>query len=142
MDRIDEMILGILGAEGRISFSELGRRVGLSTNATAARVRRLEASGVILGYRAVLADDAPLARAGLEAYIDVRLAEGRDSDAFLAWTGTDRAISEAVHLTGPYDYLVRAHVRDTGELDQLLRRLKKEAGAAQTQTRIALRVPE
>ena len=142
MDGTDETILDILGLEGRISFSELGRRVGLSTNAAAARVRRLEASGVILGYRAVLAGDAPSARGGLEAFIDVRLAEDRDSDEFLAWTRTDRAISEAVHLTGPYDYLVRAHVRDTAELDQLLRRLKKGAGAAQTQTRIALRAPE
>ncbi len=142
MDGTDETILDILGLDGRISFSELGRRVGLSTNAAAARVRRLEASGVILGYRAVLAGDAPVPLGGLEAFIDVRLAEDRDSDEFLAWTRTDRAIGEAVHLTGPYDYLVRAHVRDTGELDQLLRRLKKGAGAAQTQTRIALRMPE
>lgn len=141
MDRTDETILGILAENGRISFSALGRRVSLSTNATAARVRRLEASGAILGYRAVLAADTPLIRGGLEAFIDVRLAEGRDSDAFLAWTSCDAAISEAVHLTGPYDYLVRAHVRDTGDLDRLLRRLKKEAGVAETQTRIALRTP-
>ena len=139
MDRVDEMILGILGAEGRISFSELGRRVGLSTNAAAARVRRLEASGVILGYRAVLAGDAPIARSGLEAFIDVRLADGRDSEAFLAWTGTDRAISEAVHLTGPYDYLVRARVSDTAALDGLLKYLKKSCGVVQSQTRVALR---
>ena len=139
MDPIDETILGQLSTDGRISFSELGRRVGLSTTATAARVRRLEASGIILGYRAVLAEDVPVTRGGLEAFIDVRLAEARDSEEFLGWTRTDKAISEAVHLTGPYDYLVRARVRDTGELDQFLRRLKQGAGAAQTQARIALR---
>lgn len=139
MDRLDEEILGILGTNGRISFSDLGKQIGLSTAATAARVRRLEAAGVILGYSAILADQEVAAGGGLEAFIDVRLAEGRDSTDFLAWAQQERKITDAVHLTGPYDYLLRAQVRDTGELDLLLRRLKRTAGAAATQTRIALR---
>ncbi|MET0480959.1 MAG: Lrp/AsnC family transcriptional regulator [Mycetocola sp.] len=144
MDDIDDEILRHLSTNGRISFSELGTLVGLSTNAAAARVRKLERSGVILGYRAVLSDDfpdAPSRGTGLEAFIDVRLRPDGDSDAFLAFVEKLPQVRDAVHVTGPYDYLLHIIVDDTGLLDALLRRLKTEAGAAQTQTRLALRVP-
>ncbi|BDN81470.1 MULTISPECIES: Lrp/AsnC family transcriptional regulator [Mycobacterium] len=55
MDDIDSEIVDILAQDGRASFSAMGRAIGLSTNAVGARVRRLETTGVILGYRAVLA---------------------------------------------------------------------------------------
>ena len=141
VDAIDAHIIAILRTEGRESFSSIGRQVGLSTNAVAARVRRLERDGVILGYRAVLGSDAPEQVRGLEAFIDVRLHPDRDSEDFLAWTATVTEISDAVHVTGPYDYLLRVHATDTAGLDRLLRMLKKDAGAAQTQTRLALRDP-
>jgi Lrp/AsnC family leucine-responsive transcriptional regulator len=141
MDAVDGEIIGHLRENGRISFSELGRLVGLSTNAAAARVRKLERAEVILGYRAVIAGDVPEARSsGLEAFIDVRLRPDGDSDAFLALAEALPPVRDAVHVTGPYDYLLHVVVSDTGQLDALLRRLN-EVGAAQTQTRLALRVP-
>lgn len=139
MDGVDEQIVAILRSEGRASFSAIGRQIGLSTNAVATRVRRLERSGVIVGYQAVLGTDLADRGSGLEAFIDVRLHPDRDSDDFLAWTAGIRQISSAVHVTGPYDYLLHVNLRDTASLDDLLRTLKKEAGAAQTQTRLALR---
>ena len=54
MDKIDQRILRILQEEGRISFTELGERVGLSTTPCTERVRRLEREGVITGYHARL----------------------------------------------------------------------------------------
>jgi len=137
MDALDEQIIGILRLDGRASFSRIGREVGLSTNAVAARVRRLESSGVIRGYQAILASDVP--EAGIEAFIDVRLHPDRDSEEFLAWAAETRQITDAVHVTGPYDYLLHVHAASVGALDRLLRSLKKDAGAAQTQTRLALR---
>ena len=141
MDTVDSEILGHLRRNGRISFSTLGGLVGLSTNAAAARVRKLEKAGVILGYRAVLAGDVPVGAAGLEAFIDVRLRADGDSDAFLASVENLPQVRDAVHVTGPYDYLLHVVVDDTGRLDALLRHLKTDAGAAQTQTRLALRAP-
>ncbi|MDR6865914.1 Lrp/AsnC family leucine-responsive transcriptional regulator [Microbacterium resistens] len=139
MDGIDEQIIGILRTDGRASFSAVGRQVGLSTAATAARVRRLENDGVILGYQAVLDADIAETPNGLEAFIDVRLSQDRDSEAFLTWSATVPQIRDAVHVTGPYDYLLHVRVKDTAALNRLLRALKAEAGAAQTQTRLALR---
>ena len=139
MDAIDAHILDILAVDGRASFSSIGADVGLSTNATAARIRRLERAGVILGYRAVLADERADPAAGIEAFIDVRLSPTADSDEFLAWAKQQPVIVDAAHVTGPYDYLLRIAVRDMLALDGLLRILKSEGGVAQTQTRIALR---
>ncbi len=139
MDATDREIIDILRADGRASFSEVGRRIGLSTNATAARVRRLERDGVIVGYRAVLASDTADPAGGLEAFVDVRLGEGRDSEEFLAWALRMPEIRDAVHVTGAYDYLVNLRVSGTPALDRLLRRLKTDGGATLTQTRLALR---
>jgi len=52
LDATDRQIIGKLARNGRISFAELGRRVSLSSPAVAERVKRLELSGVIAGYRA------------------------------------------------------------------------------------------
>ncbi|MEV1133111.1 Lrp/AsnC family transcriptional regulator [Rhodococcus coprophilus] len=139
MDQIDEQIFGELRENARRSFSELGRLVGLSTSATAARVRRMETEGVILGYTVLAGQDAPGPRGGLEVFIDVRLDTETDYDTFTARIETVHQVVEAIHMTGPYDYLLRAYVPDTRALDLLLRRLKSECGAAQTQTRVALR---
>lgn len=139
MDALDGEIIDELRVNGRVSFSELGRLIGLSTNATAARVRRLEHSGAIVGYRAVLGSDVPTAEEGLEAFIDVRLDAGRNSEEFLAWTRRLPEIRDAVHVTGAYDYLVHIRVTGTVALDRLLRSLKNDGGATHTQTRLALR---
>lgn len=139
MDAVDDKILDALRSDGRASFSAIGRRIGLSTNATAARVRRLEKEGVILGYRVILAADTADPTAGLEAFVDVRLDPARDSEGFLAWAARVPEIRDAVHVTGAYDYLCHIRVRDTASLDRLLRGIKKDGGATHTQTRLALR---
>ncbi|WP_026555591.1 Lrp/AsnC family transcriptional regulator [Arthrobacter sp. 35W] len=139
MDAIDSGLLRLLGDNGRASFSALGRGVGLSANAAAARVRRLEEDGIIAGYTVRLADDLERPAEGLEVFIDVRLRESTGGDAFLAYLKPLAQVRDAVHVTGPYDYLLHVRVRNPLELDGFLHRLKHDGGAAQTQTRIALR---
>lgn len=141
VDELDEQIIGHLRENARCSFTDLGRLVGLSTSATAARVRRLEAAGVILGYTIRTGHDIPGPRGGLELFIDVRLAPDTDSHTFLERVRGIRSIAEAIHVTGPFDYLLRVYVPDAGALDLLLQRLKADYGVAQTQTRVALRAP-
>jgi Lrp/AsnC family transcriptional regulator, leucine-responsive regulatory protein len=139
MDRIDGAILDALARNARVSFSDLGRQVGLSANAAAARVRRLEDDGVIVGYTTIVAGDAPARAAALEVFVDVRLDESTDFPAFAAALATFPEVADSVHMTGPFDALVHAFVADTGALDAFLGRLKRECGAGQTQTRVALR---
>ena len=139
MDRIDGEILGILARNARISFSDLGREVGLSANAAAARVRRLELAGVIVGYTTVVAGEASTATGALEVFIDVRLDPATSFDDFDRRLAAFPEVADAVHMTGPYDALLHAFVSDTAALDVFLGRLKRECGASQTQTRVALR---
>jgi Lrp/AsnC family leucine-responsive transcriptional regulator len=64
---------------------------------------------------------------------------GQDNDGFERAIVPLTAIVEAAHLTGRADYELRVLCRDAAELDALLRRLKRECGAADTETRIVLR---
>src|SRR4051794_19303145 len=139
MDSIDDAILRELTADARIPYSDLGARVGLSPNAAANRVRRLVDTGVIRGF--TILTGAPSTRpAGLEVFIEVRMADGTSNEDFTATLSRGfPQVLDAVHVTGSYDYLLHAVVADPTALDQLVRRLKREAGAAQTFTRLALR---
>lgn len=139
MDALDREIVSELTRNARVSFSDLGREVGLSANAAAARVRRLENDGVIVGYTTIVAGDAQRAAAALEVFVDVRLDGSTDFDAFALRLSAFGEVADAVHMTGPYDALVHAYVTETGALDVFLGRIKRECGAVQTQTRVALR---
>jgi len=141
MDAVDSAILRELTADARLPYRELGARVGLSANAAAQRVRRLVETGTIRGFTVVTAASAPGGLPpGLEVFVEVRLADGTTNEAFTAALGRGFAqVLDAVHVTGSYDYLLHAVVADPAALDQLVRRLKREAGAAQTFTRLALR---
>lgn len=136
-DDIDRRIIDLLRSDGRLSWQELGRRTSLSPSAAAERVRRLRERGIITGFRAELSPEA-LGRT-VDAVIGVRAVPGCDRAALEDWLRHQPAIVEAVHLTGPVDYQVRARCRDTAELDALLMAMKSEAGVAETETRVVLR---
>ena len=139
IDSIDRRILDVLRDDGRISFKDLGAQVGLSANATGVRVGRLLADGVITGVHAHI-DHAQLGR-GLEAFVDCWLSERDEEhwDRFGAHVMADDRVLEAVHLTGKVDFRLRVVVSSPTELDDLLRSLKREAGVAETDTRLILR---
>jgi len=145
VDTIDDAILRELTADARLPFRELGRRVGLSPNAAAARVRRLVDAGVIRGFTVVTGASLGAAggppRAGLEVFVDIRLRPEVTFEDFAAAraSGSFPEILDAVHVTGAYDYLVHAVVRDAASLDRFVRRLKREAGVSQSLTRLAMR---
>ncbi|MET9698408.1 Lrp/AsnC family transcriptional regulator [Streptomyces sp. NPDC006529] len=138
MDRLDRDILGILQQDARISYRDLGARVGLSANAAADRVRRMRRDGVILAFTTVV-DPAADTRGVLVVFIDVTLRPDTTNEEFEQRVLRLPGITEVVHVTGAHDYVVRARAADPAALDTLLRRLKREAGVAQSSTRIALR---
>ncbi|WP_189697943.1 Lrp/AsnC family transcriptional regulator [Streptomyces chromofuscus] len=139
MDDLDSEILGVLREDARISYRDLGVRVGLSANAAADRVRRMRREGVIRGFTILIDPAAAGARQGLVVFIDITLRLDTTNEEFEDAVRRFPGITEVVHVTGAHDYLVRAHAADPAALDTLLRRLKREAGVAQSSTRIALR---
>ncbi|WP_042400779.1 Lrp/AsnC family transcriptional regulator [Streptacidiphilus carbonis] len=112
MDDVDRAILSVLAREGRISNADLAARVGLSPSPCLRRVNRLEQSGVIRGYRAVI-DPAAVGRS-LRVFIGVRLARHARADV-AAFEQAVTELSEVVnahHITGNFDYLLQVEVAD------------------------------
>ncbi|MCB1333648.1 MAG: Lrp/AsnC ligand binding domain-containing protein [Roseivivax sp.] len=120
LDKIDRAILRILSHDGRISMTDLGARVGLSKTPVTARVRRLEAEGVITGYRA----DLSARRLGMDhvAFLEVRLSDTRETalQAFNAAVREIPEVEECHMIAGGFDYLVKVRTQDIGEYRRVL----------------------
>ena len=119
LDRLDLRILAILQADGRITNQALAEKVALSPSACLARVRRLEADGLILGYHARL--DIERIRPTVTIYGEVTLKSHRPADlaAFEAVLLDIPEVVEAAQVSGPFDYLIKVvtpDVRAWGEL--------------------------
>jgi Lrp/AsnC family leucine-responsive transcriptional regulator len=102
----------VVAGEGRISIAALAGRVGLSKSPVQARLRRLEARGVIRGWRAVL-DPAAMGRDHV-AFVEVRLEDTREA-ALAEFNRAVRVLPEieACHMiAGSFDYLLK--VRTSG----------------------------
>mmetsp|Transcript_29536 Transcript_29536/g.58029 ORF Transcript_29536/g.58029 Transcript_29536/m.58029 type:complete len:177 (-) Transcript_29536:1938-2468(-) len=112
LDRLDQAILLALAEDGRMSITDLAARIGLSKSPTQARLRRLENTGVIMGYRALL-DPISL---GLDhvAFVEVRLSDTREAAlrAFNAAVRRVPQIEQAHMIAGNFDYLLKIRTRD------------------------------
>lgn len=128
IDSIDRKLLDVVQSDARLSFREIGRRIGMSTPAVADRIRRLEAAGVIRGY-AALVDPVALGRE-IGAYIRLTVS---DKD-FQRVTGLCRsldAVMECHHITGEESFVIRVAVASIAELEDIISRFRK-IGPAQS----------
>ncbi|HEY7625912.1 MAG TPA: Lrp/AsnC family transcriptional regulator [Ilumatobacteraceae bacterium] len=134
---LDRRIVEILQREGRISWRELADAVHMAPSSVADRVRRLEANGVIRGYRAKI-DPAALGR-DVRAVIDVSLPAGSDPGEFESRLSERSEVELALYVTGPADYTVIVDCAGAEGLDAFIRWLKAEAGVARTESKFVLR---
>lgn len=121
LDAIDRRIVDELRADGRITVNDLAERIGLSGSPTLRRLRRLEAGGVVRGYTARIDPDA-IGR-GFSVWVTARLAVG-DPEAQRRFEDGLRAldaVTEAHHVTGDVDYLIRVDVADLEAYDHVIR---------------------
>ena len=118
-DPTNARILEELQRDGRVTFAELGRRVGLSAPAVAERVQRLEDDGVILGYRAVVNPRA--VGYTLSAIIRVRPAPDRLKTVAEVARKT-REVVDCHRVTGDDCYVMKAHLRDVEHLEEVIDR--------------------
>jgi Lrp/AsnC family leucine-responsive transcriptional regulator len=137
LDEVDHRIVNALVRNGRATFASLGEEVGLSPHGVADRVRRLQRAGIIVGYTALI--DRETLGQRLDAIIDVRLSSSVAPEAFEARVAALEAVREVAFVTGRFDYQVRVACADADGLDRIVRVLRRDAGAAQTETRIVMR---
>lgn len=120
LDRIDREILRILQQDGRISFTELGTRVGLSTTPCTERVRRLERERVITGYHARI--DPHRVKVGLLVFVEINLAY-KSGDIFEEFRRAALKLPNVLecHLvSGDFDYLIKARISGMAAYRKLL----------------------
>jgi Lrp/AsnC family leucine-responsive transcriptional regulator len=119
LDETDRGIIGALAADGRISFAELGRRVSLSAPAVAERVRRLEQTGVITGYRAEI--DPRALGYPLTAIVRVKPAV-RQLSKVAELAAEIPEVAECLRITGEDCFYIRLHLARIEELPAVLDR--------------------
>src|SRR5690349_10050253 len=117
LDGTNRELLFELQRDARLSIAELGRRVGLSPPAVAERLQRLEREGVIRGYRAEI-DPAALGY-GLSAIIRVRPMP-RQLQRIAELVRDTPEVVECHRITGEDCYLIKAHIRSMGHLEEIL----------------------
>jgi Lrp/AsnC family transcriptional regulator, leucine-responsive regulatory protein len=124
LDAVDRRILRALQRDGRMTYDVLAQEVGLSPSAALRRVKRLEESGAVAGYVALLSAE----RVGLPltAYLNVRLEKHTERhkrnpmDLFRAAVQTWPEVIECASLTGEMDFLLRVVVEDMAHYSRFI----------------------
>jgi len=112
LDEFDRKILAILGRNGRITFTELAQQVGLSKTPCQQRVKRMQESGLIVGFRAIVDP----AKVGLDhvAFTEVKLSDTRE-EALRQFNAAVRRLPEVEEchmIASSFDYLLKVRTPD------------------------------
>ena len=136
MDDIDRTLIAVLRQDGRASWAQLARAVGLSGPSVAERVSRLEQSGVITGYHATV-DPVALGRS-VAALVGIHLSDTSDQDAVTVALSKVEEIEDCWFVAGDESFLVKVRVADVTALEGTLSRLRRIRGVARTRTTVVL----
>lgn len=136
MDDVDRSVVSALREDGRVSYAELARQVNLSSSAVHERVSKLESSGVISGYRAVV-DPAKIG-IHVTALIGVQPGEyGRDEQIASSLEAMPE-VEACYSVAGEEAFIVLVRVASVDELHRYLGRLRGLNGIARTRTSVVL----
>lgn len=136
-DPVDERILRLLVRNARASWREVGEQVGLSANAVAQRVKRLEDDGWVRGYTAVL--DPVLLEEGAAALVLLRTATTSSNAEVEGEICAMPHVVEVLDVSGPWDYQVRVRFTTQKELYDAVNALRAVSGVTGIETRMVLR---
>jgi Lrp/AsnC family transcriptional regulator, leucine-responsive regulatory protein len=138
LDERDLDILGALQEDARATYADVASKVGLSSSAVHDRVRKLEQSGVIRAYRAVVDPEAVgLHVAALIAAIPL---DPQQPDDLPERVAEFDEVQDCYSVAGEANYVLKVRTRTTAALEDLIRRLREKAGVA-TRTTIVLSTP-
>ena len=138
LEPLDRHIVQVMAEEGRISFADLGRRVGLSTSAVHQRVKRLEEREIITGYRAVV--DYTKVGLPLTALMSVTPFDPAADDDVPERLNDIQEIVACWSVAGDENYVLLIRVGRPQDLEELFARIRQQASVA-TNTTIVLSTP-
>src|SRR3954452_307467 len=114
MDALDRQIIAALRANGRATYADLGRQVGLSASAVHERVGKLEAGGVITGYHATV--DPRAIGLGVTALVGIQLSDSAEADEVAGLLGGLTEVESCWAVAGDEAFVVKVRVPTVDEL--------------------------
>lgn len=138
MEDLDRRIVDLLAADGRMSYTDLGKTLGMSTSAVHQRVRRLEKRNVIKGY-AVRVDHAALGEA-LAAFISITPLDPAAPDDIPDRLRGIAAIEACHSVAGQESYILKVRVATPAALEELIAQIRAAANVT-TRTTVVLSTP-
>jgi Lrp/AsnC family leucine-responsive transcriptional regulator len=136
VDDLDRRIITELRLNGRATFAELGRQVGLSASAVHERVGKLESNGVITGYHATV--DPRTIGLGVTALVGIQPTDTAADDEVALALGELHEVESCWAVAGDEAFVVKVRVPTVDELERTLGRLRKIGGVARTRTTVVL----
>ena len=121
MDKTDDKIVEILRGNGRVSFSDIGKSLGLSRVAVKKRVAKLERQGEILGYRAVLKTDTFSTE--MTTYLITLKIRAENLEFALEYLAKSSEVISLIQITGEYGLLATAQVQTSSEMKSFINRV-------------------
>lgn len=135
MDDLDREILDLLRANARMPTSEIAQRVGLSAAPVARRIARMEASGVIKGYTAIVADSSV---GEIDAFTEIRLTGQTDTRQIEEIARQVPEVQQFFTISGDPDGLLRFRVRSVEHLQSVVNAIRRTGLVAGTKTLIVM----
>lgn len=138
MEDTDRAIVAALAVDGRLSYTDLAERVGLSVSAVHQRVRRLEQRGVITGYAAQISHEA--VGLPLTAFVAIRPFDPSQPDDAPERLAGLREVEACYSVAGEDSYLLLVRVVSPADLERLLQGIRSAANVT-TRTTVVLSTP-
>ncbi|MEK7437967.1 MAG: Lrp/AsnC family transcriptional regulator [Pseudomonadota bacterium] len=140
LDKTDRKILAILQNDGRITNAELAKRIGLSPSACLRRVQRIEESGVISAYVALVQQEAVGRPSSIFVEVTLKSQSEESLRAFERAVVTCPDIMECYLMSGDADYLIRVVAADTQDYERIHKQhLTRLPGLARIRSSFAMR---
>jgi Lrp/AsnC family leucine-responsive transcriptional regulator len=136
VDDIDRRLIEALRANGRATYAELARRVGLSAPAVHERVAKLEGSGIITGYRATIAPAA--LGLGVSALVGILQSDNANHASVAESLEAMPEIEDCWFVAGEETYVVKVRAADIQALEHVITALNSIRGVARTRTTVVL----
>ncbi|MGH3763075.1 Lrp/AsnC family transcriptional regulator [Actinophytocola sp.] len=136
MDTVDRRIIAALRENGRATYAELGRQVGLSASAVHERVGKLETTGVITGYHAIVNPSA--VGLGVTALIGIHPTDVADDEDVAESLALLPEVESCYRVAGDESFVVKVRVATVDDLEHALGRLRRIDGVARTRTTVVL----
>ena len=136
LDSIDNKILELLSEDGRDSASNIADKVGLSVPATTDRIKKLQDSGIIIGFKPII--DSKKINLDITAFITVYSESSKNFEKVVSNANSNRNIMKCYTTTGDGSHLLLVKVENTEKLEKLLRTIQSWPGVSRTQTQIVL----